>query len=67
MAEISMYMNALAVSFAREKCAGCQRNFERGERMAAVKDSDGNSMGWFCDGCIDDWKHNGVKSRVFKP
>lgn len=65
MAEIAMYMNAQSV-IAEEKCEGCGRRFGRGERMAAVKDSEGEPMGWFCDDCIADWRQNGIKSKVFK-
>ena len=65
MAQIKIYLNALS-DIAEEKCDGCGKTFARGERMAGVEAFDGSPMGWFCDECIDDWKANGVESRIFQ-
>ena len=39
-----------------EVCDGCNKQFSRGEQMATVTADDGERMGWFCDGCIEEWK-----------
>lgn len=64
MARIALYMNALGLVIGQEKCEGCDRTFERGERMAAIEADDGTAMGWICDDCIADWNRHGVKSKA---
>jgi len=66
MARIEVCMNATGLDFAPEICSGCDRNFERGERMSAVVSDDGSPLGWYCDECIDDWKTKGKQSRIFE-
>jgi len=64
MAEITLRMTALGAE--AEKCNGCGKQFQRGEQMTAVKNAEGDPMGFFCNDCIADWKEKGEKSRVFQ-
>jgi hypothetical protein len=47
-----------------EVCAACKQNFARGQQMTAFEDSDGESLGWVCQPCIDEWKLNGEESKT---
>jgi hypothetical protein len=49
-----------------ETCTACKRPFERGATMYAIEADDGTPLGWICQGCRDDWKKNGNKSKTAK-
>ena len=61
MATITLRMQALGLIIpgAAETCAGCGREFSRGEQMSAVDADDGEPMGWYCGDCVQRWKKNG--------
>jgi len=59
-------MNAVGLDFAPEICSGCDRNFERGERMNAVVGDNSEPWGWYCNECIAEWKQKGLKSKIFE-
>ncbi len=64
MAHLECQLNSLGIE--GEQCSGCERGFKRGERMNAVASEEGFPLGWYCDGCIEDWKQNGIESRAAK-
>lgn len=56
MAQTALKMTAHGVG---EKCAGCFRDFVRGEQMNAVEYADGEPAGWHCGDCVATWNDRG--------
>ena len=61
MAEIKAQMTAVG---GYECCAGCCRQFARGEQMSADEYTDGEPAGWFCGKCIAQWCETGEVPEV---
>ena len=61
MATIMLRMQALGLIIpgAAETCAGCGRDFSRGEMMTAVEADNGERAGWYCGDCVKKWKKTG--------
>ena len=67
MARIVTTMQATGIVSAGEQCNGCGRLFIRGETMTAVEYDDGESAGWFCRRCIDNWNTTIAKGVAITP
>lgn len=60
MASVDMQMSAIGVE---PPCEGCDKKWQRGERMNAVLSFDNEPMGWFCDECIRTWNQQVVTAK----
>jgi len=54
VAKIVVQMTSLGMG--AEVCSGCGQPFARGELMKAVEAADGETLGWYCNKCIQEWR-----------
>lgn len=55
MVSIGPSIPAVSPAVHKKRCDGCERPFESGQRMTAIKYGNGEPAGWHCDICMSSY------------